>query len=227
MAMDTSELIAVHLRLECIEVDEHDLAYRVPCPNPDTLPRFYIAQHTDSDSFSRFVRHDVPESLRRRLLELPPREALYQHDRVQAVLGPHGTDEDFYFGESCTCPSTFTPRHYPDVIRLTEDQRPLIDEYDAEMNPSDVAIFAAIVDGRIASTCQSSRENETAAEAWVRTLPQYRRRGLARQVTAAWIACTRERQKLPFYTYRMENQASRGVARSLGLTPFIIDAAYP
>lgn len=225
--MDTSRLIAIHLRLEGIEADDRGLAHRIPCPNPDTLARFYIAQHTDSGRFSRFIRHDVPEPLRRRLLEVPPQEALHRHDRVQAILGPDSSGEDFHYGESCICPSTFAPRDYPGVVRLTEAHRPLIDEYDAELDPSDSAVFAVVMDGKIVSTCQSSRENEEAAEAWVRTLPEYRRRGLAKQVTAAWATNAREQGKLPFYSYRMENVASRSVARSLGLTPFIIDAAYP
>jgi GNAT superfamily N-acetyltransferase len=225
--MDTNRLIAIHLRLECIEADEHGLAHPIPCPNPDTLARFYIAQHTDGGRFSRFIRYDVPESIQRRLLEVPPQEALHQHDRVQAILGPPSSGEDFHYGESCICPNTFTPGDYPDVVRLTDDHRPLIDGYDAEIDLSDSPVFAVVVDGKIVSSCQSSRENEEAAEAWVRTLPEYRRRGFARQVTAAWAANAGEQGKLPFYSYRMENTASRAVARSLGLTPFIIDAAYP
>jgi predicted GNAT family acetyltransferase len=73
---------------------------------------------------------------------------------------------------------------------------------------------------------QSSRENESAAEAWVRTLPAYRRRGLARRVTAAWATHAWAQGKVPFYSHRMDNLASQRAARTLGLAPFIVDAAY-
>ena len=67
-----------------------------------------------------------------------------------------------------------TPDDYPDAVRLTEAHRDLIEEYDARIEPVRNAVFAVIADGRIVSTCESSRENDTAAEAWVRTLPEYR-----------------------------------------------------
>ena len=78
-----------------------------------------------------------------------------------------------------------------------------------------------IVEGEIVSTCESSRENGEAAEAWVRTLPPFRGRGFARQVTAAWAMHAHTRGKLPFYSHREDNLASRAVARGLGLDEFI------
>jgi predicted GNAT family acetyltransferase len=74
--------------------------------------------------------------------------------------------------------------------------------------------------------CVSSRENEVAAEAWVETRPEHRRRGLARQVTAAWGHDLRRRGKIPFYSHRLENSASQAVARSLGLRQWKTEVAY-
>ena len=39
------------------------------------------------------------------------------------------------------------------------------------------------------------------------------RRGLAKQVTAAWAAHAWAQGKLPFYSHRMDNLASEGVAQ--------------
>jgi len=69
-------------------------------------------------------------------------------------------------------------------------------------------------------------ENETAAEAWVQTLPEFRRRGYARQVTAAWAHDLLQIGKIPFYSHSMGNVASQGVARSLKLIPFVDSVSY-
>ncbi len=225
--MNTANLITTHLYLECIAIDERGDLFPIPCPNPDPVPRFYIARHTDYGTFSRFARHDLHEELRERLLTLPPEEVLHRHDMVKSILAPYGICKQFHYGKSYVCPNSYTREDYPDVVRLTVEHGPLIQEYDARLDPAANAVFAVIVDGRIASTCQSSRENETAAESWVRTLAEHRRRGFARQVTAAWAANASANHKLPFYSHRMDNLRSQGVARSLGLGPFIVDAAYP
>lgn len=184
--MNAAGLITAHLYLECIAIDERGDLFPIPCPNPDPVPRFYIARHTDDGTFSRFARHDLHEELRERLLALPPEEALHRHDLVKSILSPYGICQEFHYGKSYVCPDRYSPEDYPDVVRLTTEHGPLIQEYDARLDPAGHAVFAVIVDGRIVSTCQSSRENETATESWVRTLPEYRRRGFARQVMAAW-----------------------------------------
>jgi hypothetical protein len=214
------------MRLECKAVTPDGDLIPIPCLRPEPVPRLYVAQHSDDGTFSRFVRHDVPKELRESLFALKPEEALHEHDRVKRLLAPYGACEELHYGMSYVCPNTFTPHDFPGVVRLTPDQRDLIREYDADIDPSRQSVLAVVMDGRIVATCQSARENEIAAEAWVRTLPEYRRRGLGKRVTAAWAAHAWMRGKVPFYSHRMDNVASQGVARSLGLMPFITDAAY-
>ena len=104
--MDISDLITLHLRLECKEINARGDLVPIPCPNPDPVPRFYIAQHTDDAAFSRFARHDVAEELREMLMALPPEEALHEHDRVKRILEPYGAGEELYYGKSYVCPKT-------------------------------------------------------------------------------------------------------------------------
>ena len=87
-------------------------------------------------------------------------------------------------------------------------------------------VFGMLADGQVVSTCESSREDKYAGEAWVRTLEPYRRRGYARQVTAAWGRWLQQHGRVPFYSHRAENLASRAVAQSLGLIEYIEDAGY-
>lgn len=88
------------------------------------------------------------------------------------------------------------------------------------------AQFAVIEDDVVVATCESSRESALAAEAWVRTLPASRGRGYATLVTAAWALDVRRRGKAPFYSHHRDNAASAGVARALGLLPFLDDVGY-
>ncbi len=86
--------------------------------------------------------------------------------------------------------------------------------------------FIAIAAGQVVATCESARESALAAEAWVRTLPAARGQGYATRVTAAWALDVRHRGKIPFYSHHRANAASAGVARALGLLPFLEDVGY-
>src|SRR6266566_8602189 len=83
-----------------------------------------------------------------------------------------------------------------------------------------------LMNGLIISTCQSSQENTSAAEAWVRTLPDFRKRGYARQVTAAWAYQLQQQGIIPFYSHRWDNTPSQAVARSLQLTLYVTEVGY-
>jgi hypothetical protein len=141
-----------------------------------------------------------------------------------------------------------TSRFPDEPDNLPNDERPLVTHLPAGIDiygekqptgrfsamPDDVTAigvfvprqFAIITDGLVVATCESSRESRVAAEAWVRTLPQYRGRGYATRVTAAWARDAQRRGKEPFYSHHRENAASAGVAHALGLLPFLEDAGY-
>ncbi|GAC1396526.1 MAG: hypothetical protein NVSMB52_10060 [Chloroflexota bacterium] len=186
--MNTAELITLHFLLECVGIDSEGDLIPIPCPNPDGVPRFYIAQHTDDSTFSVFYRHDVPQEVRDKLGDLRPEEALHHHELVKSVLTLERPCTEFHYGKSYICPKRFTPDDFSSVVRLDQRHHASIQEYDARIDAVHTAVFAAIVDGKIVSTCESSRQNDSAAEAWVRTLPEYRGLGLAKGVTAAWAA---------------------------------------
>lgn len=224
--MNVAELINLHLRLECKAVDQDGDLVPIPCPNPDPIPRFYIAQHADDGSYSRFVRHDVPRGLREALLRIDPEVALHDHARMKEFLAPYGACEEMHYGKSYICPEPFPEEEVADVVQLGEEHGELMAAYDPRMRLGGSAIFAVVAGGRIVSTCESAREDDRAAECWVRTLPEYRGRGYARQTTAAWVNHALAHGRVAFYSHRMDNVASDAVARSLGCAQFITDTAY-
>ena len=72
-------------------------------------------------------------------------------------------------------------------------------------------------DGRVVSVCHAARATPEGAEAGLDTTPGSRRRGYALAVTSRWAAEVRASGRIPLYSTSWENEASRGVARRLGL----------
>lgn len=80
-------------------------------------------------------------------------------------------------------------------------------------------VFALEHEGKIVSACVSTRENKQCAEAWVYTDPDYRHQGFAQQVVGTWARKMIQAGKVPFYSHKIENKASAGLAAKLGLVP--------
>jgi hypothetical protein len=221
--MDAEKLVEIHLELECIGIENIRYLVSIPCAHPDTMPRFYVVKH---ERYEHYFSHDVPMALQDQLMALPPEVALYDVDEVREIFASDVPCYDVHAGKSYIFPDTLSETDYPDVTKLDESHRPLIDVFNPQMQISDHAVFALITDGKIVSTCESSRENDRAGEAWVQTLLGYRGRGFARQVTAAWGHNLQKQGKIPFYSYQHENVASAAIARSLNLIHYIDDAGY-
>ena len=73
---------------------------------------------------------------------------------------------------------------------------------------------------RAVSICGSARITSRAHEAGVETHPDFRGRGHAVKVVAAWARAVREDGRIPLYSTSWENEASRDVARKLGLVQY-------
>ncbi|RYG23608.1 GNAT family N-acetyltransferase [bacterium] len=76
-----------------------------------------------------------------------------------------------------------------------------------------------LLGGSIVAICHTPVGSSVAAEAGVWTHPDWRGRGYAVEVTAAWAGVARRRFETLFYSTNSENASSQGVARKLGLRP--------
>ena len=72
----------------------------------------------------------------------------------------------------------------------------------------------------------TSQESDQAAELAVETEPEYRRRGYARQVVAAWATHVLQENKVAFYSHEVDNTASEALARSLGVVQYAVVTTY-
>lgn len=201
-------LVIEHLALECAGFDERGDLIRIEGPNPDTLPRVFVARDSSGDAV--VFRADVPGATRRALLRLPISAFFEQREAVCEILARDAPVESIHTGRSYVFSQPPDPAVYRDVVRLD----------------GDAVIFGIIIDGVPVSTCQSSRENDRSGEAWVQTAEAYRRRGFARMVTAAWGAHLLAQGITPYYSHVLDNLASQAVAHSLGLMAYVQDAAY-
>lgn len=80
--------------------------------------------------------------------------------------------------------------------------------------------YAAIDDDHAVAVCASVRITDTAHEAGVETLLQYRHRGHAIRAVTAWANAVAARGAIPLYSTSWSNTASLGVARALKLEHF-------
>ncbi len=84
--------------------------------------------------------------------------------------------------------------------------------------------FVAIIENeRAVSVCRSARITAKAHEAGLETLPDFRGKGYAKDVVAAWASQVRELGALPIYSTSWDNKASQAVTRKLNLTMYGVD----
>ncbi len=218
------QLIELQLALEGIGFDPRGRLIRIAAAATEEIPRLSVCHY--SGAWTRFYRADVPQDIVDDLDKLSDLTCFENPDQVRRVLARQSLSLDVWIGTSYVFPAAPPIAACPDVTRLEAVDRPMATGLDSDLPSSERPVFAIVVDGRIVATCVSARENEVAAEAWVQTSPDYRRRGLARQVTAAWARDVVTQGKIAFYSHRRDNLASRGVAASLGLTRFVDGAGY-
>lgn len=77
--------------------------------------------------------------------------------------------------------------------------------------------------GVVVSVCHAARSTSDGAEAGLDTVPEARRRGHALAVTSRWAVEVRASGRRPLYSTAWTNEASRAVARRLGLVRYAED----
>ena len=222
--MNTPEIVQRYLAMDGLGVTTDGLLISLDESIADKMPRLLVLNH--EQGYSLFPRHNLPAHLRDALMQISPELAFHDHERIKAVLAADAPCPEVWTGRSYTFPALRDEDNPFSVVRLSKAQRDLIVKYDPNLNPSQVTACAILADGQIVAACVSSRENAIGAEAWVQTLPAYRRRGYARQVTTAWAFHLQQEGKIPFYSHHSDNLPSHALAQELRLKWFMSDAVY-
>jgi RimJ/RimL family protein N-acetyltransferase len=200
-------------------------------PDDPPPPRLYLGRTRDGLIWR--LRHDLADSL---LTELEPMLAaepvaadLSRPPRclaaLQSTLAQHGPLMGTWSGPAWLFPAVI-PASEREVIPITEANddlvRPVFPGLAADI-PWRQPCLAVVEDGRLASLCYSARNTPIAAEAGVDTLEEFRGRGYAPAVVAAWARAVRQEERIPLYSTSWDNLASRSVARKLGLVLYGAD----
>ncbi len=194
-------------------------------PDDPPPPRLFLGR-TRAGHLWRF-RHDLPESSIDELetvLRIEPVAAdLSQPPQclpaLQAALARDAPLAGMWSGPAWRFPDEI-PASRHEVVRVTTANADLVRPVFpvlADDLPWCQPCLAVVADGRLASLCFSSRHTPIAAEAGVNTVEEFRGRGFAPAVVAAWAQAVRGEGRIPLYSTSWDNLASRSVARKLGL----------
>lgn len=154
-----------------------------------------------------YLREDVPDIVRDRLRALGAGQCYDDEEAVCSILANEMATRDVRRIRWYVAVRRPAPTEHVDVRSV--DGRHVI-----------------ISDGHEVAWAESDWDNGEAAEVSIETRPEYRRRGFARQVTAAWIAATLDAGKDGFYSHRLTNAGSEAVAQSLGLAHLSDEVEY-
>lgn len=214
----------------------HDAAGRLLSVNElgdPPAPRLFVGRTAEGNLW-RF-RYDLPPELMHvldGLLAAEPiaadlRQPLGCAERLREALAAHAPIAATYAGPAWWCPKGIaSPRAIP-TTRLADAATarrtfPWLAEELADRQPC-VAVLEV---GEVVGICFSARLSPVAAEAGVATLEAYRRRGYAAATVAAWARAVRAIGRMPLYSTSWDNDASQGVAKSLGLVLYGADLSF-
>lgn len=175
-----------------------------PIPGKDSA-LLVVSRHRDGHLIH--FRYDIPTQIRRQVLSLGPDAMLTDHEQVKKTLRQYETCEKVWAGEGCYFTRVPRPEEYADVVKQG-------------------AAYVVLVEGEAVSRAWTQDESARAAELAVETRGEYRRYGYARQVVSAWAAGVIEEGKVAFYSYLVGNEASAGLARSLGVEWYARSTGY-
>lgn len=232
--MDMSDLH--YLELQIAALFTHDSAGRIVAinePGGGPAPRFFLGR-TRAGNLWR-VRHDLPEPIARRLDALascePVHGDLHTEPHNMAVFRealhvdrgdqPVGSGPAYYFPDALLLPARVT-RITRANLHLLRGMGWDLETFAKEFEGWEPVV--ALVEDQVAvSLCFSARLTEHAAEAGVETRETHRGRGYASAVVTAWACAIRATGRIPLYSTSWDNDASRAVARKLGLVQYGAD----
>lgn len=193
-------------------------------------PRFFFGRTPDGNVL-RF-RYDLPQDIIRKLTNLVTMEPIDYNlarstvllDKIKEILQGHGEVQKIDEGPAYKLPRGIA---FPsDVIKITKDNVYLLkNSFNYMLSELQFwePCFVKFVNGNVASICFSSRIANASHEAGVETLPDFRGKGYAADVVAAWATDIYKMNRIPTYSTSWDNTASQSVARKLKCDLYGVD----
>jgi hypothetical protein len=213
--MKPLEYLHLQLRLEGKEVIDGALLRQVEVVPDEDMPLMLVAQLADQRLIAYFDEALQP-TLRTRLQEQIPDIAFPNIEPLVLLLQQENIPFEIGHYKTLVIPESHAAFQDEDVRRYLRS--------DAGAQSSDLdgpagEMFGIEKDGRVVSSCISTRENAHCGEAWVHTDENHRHQGLAQKVVRSWAASLLANGKVPFYSHKIQNVASANLAKRLDLQP--------
>lgn len=224
------ELMTLHVQA-LFTHDTQSRLLRVNEPSGGGLaPRFFLGR-TQEGNLWRF-RADLSETLITKLEALCMDEPIVRDlhnkprhfEEYMRLLETHAPVQNIWQGPAYRFTEYLEPSK--PVVAITKTNADLLRGGFEELIPElpDWQPFLAVVEnGQAVSICRSVRITTEAHEAGVKTLPDFRSKGYARDVVAGWARLISSMGAVPLYDTSWENTASQAVAKKLQLVPYGTD----
>lgn len=220
------ELMNIHARVLYTHDSESRLLFVNEPPGGETIQaaRMFLGR-TRARNVWRF-RADLPNALCEELSALCADEPVIENfdeppryfEKYARLLEQHAPVWETDSGPAY-CFTEYPTLSKP-VVAVTENNAKVLrggfEDLISEL-PTWQPFVALIENDRAVSVCRSARITTEAHEAGVETLPNFRGKGYAREVTAEWARLVRASGALPLYSTAWKNLASQAVARKLNL----------
>ena len=193
--MDPLELIHMQIGLE-YRLDESGLLE--PCPGSTEHALYLVYEY--SLGYVPFYGSELPATARQKIITLGPKSSFDDPESTRDLIESAGQGckcgyDKFWSGYIKNPPK---PEDYPQATRMGGH-------------------WVILRDGDVICQACSVRQDERCAEVYVESLPAFRRQGYGRQVVAAWACDVMNSGRVAFYSYKIGNNASAALARSLGV----------
>ena len=210
--MKPFEYLLMQIELEGIKRISDDLIACSP-QNMDDCPLVISARTSDGESLVSF-NETVSEEIR----SLLPKDDLMEFNTASSIeiFREHGVHAEASHFKTYAFPNSFEFAQM-EMVKCLDRTDPKVIAF--EFHGFTDKVYAIENEEMILSACVSSRQNHKAAEAWVMTNPDHRKKGLARQVVVAWAEGIRQDRLIPFYSHNSINTNSAMLAKSLDLIP--------
>lgn len=190
-------------------------------PDPSLGPKFSLIRGKRDCAW--VVRSDVPQHLAKNLNALArdePPVADFRDAPIHAERYLSQIDGRVDAGPAFEFPDEIVATNGTVFVKNTDQLDYHFSGWTTHEIPYRTPIVALLHDGHAVSVCFCARRTDVAAEAGVETAPEFRGRGFATQVTAAWALEIRASGRVPLYSTSWDNHASLAVARKLGLVTY-------
>lgn len=176
------------------------------------------------DKIEIFYSKLISNNLFSELERLEKQNFIHDPNKIAEVLKKFNQFEEY-----CHFVTYIFPQNIEIDIKNTKifigSENEEIKKFDPSFYEKYPMVYAVIQNENIVSCCVSSRENDSAGEAWVFTHPDFRKQGFGFTAVNLW-ASELQKNKIPLYTHEVTNIASQKLADKLNLSKVFENVIY-